>query len=133
MEQRGSVKSAALWTVWNAALERAWRGRDDSYRRLAYERIVAAPATELATIASMVGAGGLGERFLDEHTVLIEPSHTVAGNPARLSSGPTRLTLDDEWASAMPRREQRTVVAIAGPLMRHYDYDTALTRGAAKK
>jgi len=130
MERRGSLKSAVLWTTWNAALERGWTARPGSYLRRAYEQVVASPATELTAMGAMVGATGLADRFLDERTVIMDVSHTVAGNPARLGSGPTVLRLDDEWVTAMSPWQQRLVVLVAGRLMKRYGYDTALTRAA---
>ncbi|MGL4176670.1 MAG: hypothetical protein ACRCSN_11375 [Dermatophilaceae bacterium] len=50
---------------------------------------------------------------------VLEPTHTVAGNPNRHSSGRTRLALDDEWRRRMPWRDRAL-----GPvsLLRRYEY-----------
>lgn len=54
--------------------------------------------------------------------ILLEPAHTVAGNPMRFKSGKLRLKLDDEWREAMSKRDRQTVEAITWPLLAHYGY-----------
>ena len=125
MERRGVVKSTVLWSVWNAALERAWRARPQDYHRRTYEQLVAAPRRELVALGRDLGLE-LDELFLDEQSMQLATSHTVAGNPARLRSGPTRLRLDDEWTHAMPVRDRQVVSALAAPLAHRYGYPVHL-------
>lgn len=126
MERRGVGKSVALWLVWNAATELLWRGRRDRYVRVSYEDFVADPRRTVARVCAAAGIaldpaepGGV---FLDERTVRLGVSHTVAGNPARLRHGPVALRLDDEWASAMPVRDRVLVTVGAAPLLGRYGY-----------
>ncbi len=124
MEQRGVVKSALLWTAWNGGLERAWRG-DSRYLRVRYETFAAHPGETLELIAEEFGLTG-AQRLVDGEGRLDLPgNHTVAGNPARMSTGPTAVRMDNEWVAAMPRRDMTTVAALTAPLLGRYGYPRA--------
>ena len=137
MERRGAAKSVALWLAWNAVTELMWSHRRDRYLRVTYEDFVADPRAVVRRILAAVGfaaeveedaAGGAGV-FVDDHTVRLGVSHTVAGNPARLRGGPVRLSLDDEWRVAMPTRDRMLVTAAGAPLMARYGYPLRTPRG----
>ncbi|HNQ06142.1 MAG TPA: sulfotransferase [Tetrasphaera sp.] len=125
MEQRGVVKSSVLWTAWNAGLERAWR-RSQNYTRVRYETFAAHPAETIALLADFVGHTGADRVVDDEGRLHLPPNHTVAGNPARMSAGPTPVRLDNEWATAMNRREVRVVSGLTAPLLGRYGYPRAV-------
>lgn len=121
MEQRGVVKSAALWTAWNAGLERAWR-RSPRYVRVRYETFATDPEQTLRQLADFIGHSGV-DRLVDADGALRLPrNHTVAGNPARMSQGPTPIRLDNEWAGAMSRKDSGIVSALTAPLLPRYGY-----------
>jgi hypothetical protein len=135
MERRGAAKSVALWTLWNGVTEILWRHRRERYVRVAYEAFVADPRAVLSTILAAaarsgprpVGVGASPAAmadgpFVDDHTVLLSASHTVAGNPARLTNGPVALRLDDEWRTAMSARDRMLVTIGAAPLLARYGY-----------
>lgn len=125
MERRGVVKSSALWTAWNAGLERAWRG-SPRYLRMRYESFASHPAASLQALADALGLTGV-ERIVDGEDRLDLPgNHTVAGNPARMANGPVPITLDNEWAQAMDPREARLVAALTSPLLTRYGYPRSL-------
>lgn len=125
MEQRGVVKSSVLWTAWNAGLERAWR-RSPHYTRVRYETFAAHPAETIALLAGFVGHSGAEHVVDDEGRLHLPPNHTVAGNPARMSAGPTPVRLDNEWATAMNPREVRVVSGLTAPLLGRYGYPRAV-------
>lgn len=125
MERRGVGKSTALWMVWNSALEAAWRGRPQRYARVRYEDVVAAPREVLVGVGKRFGLD-LTELFIDAHSMNLLPGHTVAGNPARLRSGPTQLRLDDEWQNRLPRRQQAAIFAASAPVGLRYGYRLGL-------
>lgn len=131
MEQRGVVKSALLWTAWNAGLERAWRGQT-SYLRVRYETFARHPGDTLDQIAREFGLTG-AQRLVDgEGRLNLPRNHTVAGNPARMNTGPTAVRVDNEWASAMPHRDMTTVAALTAPLLGRYGYPRAATTATAQ-
>jgi hypothetical protein len=48
--------------------------------------------------------------------------HSIGGNPVRFDQGPIRLTLDEEWRSAMGAGSKALVTAISWPLLAWYGY-----------
>ena len=54
--------------------------------------------------------------FVGDRTVLLQASHTVAGNPDRLRRGEVVLRLDDEWRERMSRRDRAMVGAMTAPV-----------------
>jgi hypothetical protein len=123
MERRGAFKSVLLWVVWNAGLAMLWRRAPERYLRVGYEDFVANPAGVVDRVARMLETGyDPAELFPAAGAARLSVSHTVAGNPARLQHGQIRLTLDDEWRRAMPRRDRLVVSLVAMPLMRRYGY-----------
>ncbi len=121
MEQRGVVKSAVLWTAWNAGLERAWHG-SPNYLRVRYEEFATQPREVLTKLADFLGHGGVDSLVEQSGALRLPPNHTVAGNPARMSQGPTPIRLDNEWASAMASKDAGVVSALTAPLLRRYGY-----------
>lgn len=120
MERISPLKSSLLWDVWNVVTDRLWPG--DSHLLLRYEDFVADPRGAVAAIAALCGDPGAELPFSDSHTALLAPTHTVAGNPDRLRSGPTRLRLDDEWRTRMRRRDRAVVSVATAPVRRRYGY-----------
>lgn len=129
MERRGVAKSAALWLVWNLALEALWRGRP-GYLRVRYEDLTAAPAGTIARVAAHAGLA-LAEPHREdgpgETVVLLAPNHSVAGNPSRWTTGPTTVRRDDRWVAALTPRQRRLVTAMTAPALRHFGYPVRVT------
>ncbi|MEI2778748.1 MAG: sulfotransferase [Tetrasphaera sp.] len=120
MEQRGVVKSALLWLVWNLALEALWRGRG-RYLRVRYEDLAAAPADVLAAVAAHAGLPAKPPLATGQRLTL-PPNHTVAGNPSRLRPGPTWVRRDDRWLTGLAPKQRRLVTALTAPALRRYGY-----------
>lgn len=131
MERRSVVKSATLWTAWNAGLERAWRG-SPHYVRMRYESFATHPRESLQVLADALGLTGVDRLVDDEGRLDLPANHTVAGNPARMSIGPTAVRLDNEWAGAMDRKEAAVVTALTTPLLTRYGYPRSLAAGSAE-
>jgi hypothetical protein len=116
MQQQSPLKSAVLWDVWNLAASRFWRG-SDRYLRVAYEDFVRQPRHWTERILEMAGHDtDAGSVFVDDRTVRLNTTHTVAGNPDRLRTGDVSLRLDDEWITAMRRRDRALVSAVTAPV-----------------
>lgn len=124
MERRGILKSAGLWSVWNGTLEYMWRDRPGAYYRMCYERFIEDPAGELQSAMAAFGlAGQPWSALTGPRSARVSTHHTVAGNPARLRQGSVTLRLDDEWLTAMPRRDQVAVETVTAPLFSRYGYE----------
>ncbi|HET7072011.1 MAG TPA: sulfotransferase [Nocardioides sp.] len=93
----------------------------DHWQRLRYEDFCAQPAASMDGLLTMLGVPGRPP-FEDAGTVQLQPNHIVAGNPSRFTVGSVRIRVDEEWKSAMSRRDQLVVVASTWPLLRRYGY-----------
>lgn len=113
--------SAIRWMVHNALAEKLRRPAA-SYCRLRYEDFVADPAAGLAqALAPYEWARDACERIAGSE-LLLEPTHTVSGNPMRFTQGPIRIRLDDEWRKAMQSRDRRIVTALGWWQLARYGY-----------
>ena len=60
--------------------------------------------------------------FVEGSSLHLDPSHTVAGNPMRFSSGVVDVVPDQAWRVAFPESRQRLVAGLTMPLRRRYGY-----------
>lgn len=101
--------------------------------RVRYEDLVADPAAGIGRMTALVGAelapGSLA--FLDGEGLQLPPTHTLAGNPMRFSSGRMVLRADDAWRTALPAGKRRWVQVSTWPFRRHYGYARPWRSGPA--
>ncbi len=118
----GPAKAAILWDVQNAVIEQMHRRHP--YLRVRYEDFVEAPKDVLLAAARFAGIEDDSRilQFLDGDTLHVNPSHTVAGNPMRFSSGDITIRSDQSWRTEMTTSRRRFVSAMTLPLQRHYGY-----------
>ncbi|MFY1637075.1 sulfotransferase family protein [Solwaraspora sp. WMMB335] len=116
-------KAALLWRVWNAATVRLFAtAGPDRYLRVRYEDVVADPVRQLRRIAEFAGLDPDGLAIDDAGRVRLDPTHSVAGNPARHRTGAVPISDDAEWIRALPHHSYATVTAVAMPLLRRLGY-----------
>jgi hypothetical protein len=116
-------RSSFGWLRRNTAIEALLRRRLGSrYLRLRYEDFAARPLATIRSICALVGDRGADLPFVDERTVRLGPSHTVAGNATRFLEGPVQVVEDEEWRAAQPRRQALVATLIGAPLMPRYGY-----------
>jgi hypothetical protein len=124
--------SSVLWMAHNVFF--AVLGRLGTRTRvLRYEDFVAEPRRrliELAVFAGLPTPGG-PPGFVDDSTVELTPSHTVAGNPVRFRQGPMTLRRDDAWRERLPRRRRLLVGLLTFPLLVRYGYARATGEASA--
>jgi hypothetical protein len=125
MTRYSPSRSSALWVGHNLFFGLLGR-LGTRTRLLRYEDFVADPRavlTELAEFAD-VPAGDLGflTESADQSSVLLSPSHTVAGNPMRFRTGPTALRQDDAWRAQLPKARRMLVTLLTAPLLARYGY-----------
>jgi hypothetical protein len=100
--------------------------------RVRYEDLVARPRQTLERTLAAVGlpdqAGGLDH--VGRHSVVLAPSHGVAGSRSRFVSGHIDLRLDDAWRSALPPNARRVVTTVTLPQLLGYGYVGRRPRGA---
>jgi len=124
MQRQTPLKSALMWTVWNLVAALLW-SRSERYLRLRYEDLVSRPEEAVRRIAALLGEMPGRLPFPAPGRVELAPTHSVAGNPARLVTGEVALRLDDEWAHRLRPSHELLVTLATLPLLLHYRYRLA--------
>jgi hypothetical protein len=128
MEQYGPLSSAARYLFYNELTTLAASGVPSL--RVRYEDFVADPRPALQRILRHAGVQDADLGFVGGTELLLQPNHSVDGNPMRFSVGATRLRVDDEWTRAMSPADRTWVTALTFPLLLAYGYPL---RGAARQ
>jgi len=93
----------------------------ERWERLRYEDFCAEPKASLDRVLTMMDVPGRPP-FEDANTVRLQPNHIVAGNPSRFTVGSVQIRVDEEWRTAMSRRDQMLVAGSTWPLLLRYGY-----------
>ncbi len=123
MTRYSPARSSLLWVAHNLFFA-VLRRLGTPTVRLRYEDFVADPQVQLARLAAFAGLpdADAAAGFTDETTVVLAPSHTVAGNPVRFCNGPLTLRSDDAWRRRLARRPRMLVTLLTFPLLARYGY-----------
>lgn len=116
MKTFGPSRSAAQWLFWNF-LARLLRRASTDFVTVRYEDFVRSPAD---AVTSALGAGDV--EMSSDTTVHLPTTHTVSGNPARMTRGIVDLRPDDAWHSEMSLRRRWLVSIISAPMLRTLGY-----------
>ena len=114
---------AVLWAV--LQLECSMLGAATTHAaRVRYEDLVAAPRPTFERALLDLGLTHEADALahVEEHSVVLEPSHGVAGSRTRFTSGRIDLQLDDAWRSTLPSGARRIVTAVTLPQLLGYGY-----------
>lgn len=116
------ARTAFLWSLHSALVE-SLRFAAGKVIRLRYEDFIDSPRAELGRVLAFAGASTTtGLSFLDSDRVMLQATHTVAGNPMRFQTGEVQLLRDERWRQGLSRRHALTVAALTWPLRRAYGY-----------
>jgi hypothetical protein len=117
------VQTAVHWTSENALVDRLAKHGTPTHL-IRYEDFAGDPRGSLSDLLAFLGrddaTSALG--FIEGSTMHLDPSHTVAGNPMRFSSGPVDVVPDQAWRAAFPQQQQRLVSGLTMPLRHRYGY-----------
>jgi hypothetical protein len=133
MRRQPPLVSARRWDLWQTTTELLWRRKPGRYLRLRYEDFVRRPQQGVRRVLALVGEDPAELPFVSEAAVLLEPTHSVSGNPNRFATGTVPVRADDEWVERMRPADRLLVTALTWPLLLHYRYalrPAALRRGA---
>ncbi len=119
-------KSSLLWLLWNLLTDRLWPRRRGDVVRFRYEDFVADPRGHMTEVARLVGLPAEALPFVSDDEVTLAPTHSVAGNPNRHTTGTVRIRGDMEWRTAMPRRDRLVVTAITALGVARFRYPWAI-------
>jgi hypothetical protein len=113
--------TATRWMTHNTVVE-LLSASAASYCRVRYEDFVTDPHAALARILAPYDWDHDTPEDLGAGHVVLEPTHTVAGNPMRFNKGDLGVKLDEEWRRKMPLRDRLEVAAATWPLLVRYGY-----------
>lgn len=122
MPRQSALKSTLYWLAWNPAITFLWKRPAGRYLLFPYEQFVRQPQQALADIARFVGEDPGTLPFTGPQTLNLQKTHAVAGNEARLASGPITLKPDDEWRTKLSRFDRALVTLMTWPLLQQYGY-----------
>jgi hypothetical protein len=122
LRQLKPVNAAIRWVTSNLGAELLCRRAPDRYLRLRYEDFVTYPRESVDRIFRMVTRRPPDLPWIGERVLELRATHSVAGNPDRLGTGPVELRLDARWASVMRPEDRRLVTALTWPLLLRYGY-----------
>ncbi len=121
MDRRDPYSAALLWNGWNEVARRLWGDRASGYVRIAYEDLVADPGSTLQHVLDELDlAPGADLGFLEGGAARLGCSHTVAGNPNRMRTGPVRIANDDRWVSDLSAPARLGVGALTALTRRRF-------------
>jgi len=117
------AQTAVHWTSENALIDRLAR-RGTATQRVRYEDFTADPRATLADLMAFLGRPDIDDAlsFVQGSSIRLDPSHTVAGNPMRFSSGVVDVVADQAWRAAFPQQQRRLVSGLTMPLRHRYGY-----------
>ena len=122
MHQIGTLKASVLWHLWNR-VARGWGRRDESaYLHIRYEDLIADPKSTMERMGAFAGIPLDELPDMEGGQVQLQSNHTIAGNPGRFRSGPTKLKNDSEWQSGLSPLRGALVTALTSPLLRRLGY-----------
>jgi hypothetical protein len=128
MPRFGASYTATSWLALNLFVEVIGRRQPVEFVR--YDDMARDPAAVLRRIADFVGEPAGDLAFLTSGTATIAPTHSVGGNPVRMSSGAIKIAPDEEWRTHIAPLQRLVATAISLPLL--HKYGLPVRSGAAK-
>jgi hypothetical protein len=117
------TKTAVLWMVWNFGTERLWKASPlkSKYRMIRYEDFTVQPRKTVMDILAFVDED-FDDQFIDECSIPLHATHSIAGNPMRFQKGTVQIRRDDAWKQLMPRWQRSFVTLLTWPFLIRYGY-----------
>lgn len=81
----------------------------------------------METIAEHVGLSAHDRAFESPSSVRLAPTHSVAGNPSRHTTGAVEIRPDDEWRGGMSSLDRRLVTALTAAVLVGFGYSLRVT------
>ena len=94
----------------------------ERYLRIYYEKFINNPQQIITDILSLIEKESNDFLLLNGHTVRLEHSHALAGNPVKFNVGDVFLQIDNEWLHKMSRLNRNFVTVLTCPLLKKYGY-----------
>jgi hypothetical protein len=86
LPQIGSTENSIKWNVWNTACEMLGKTGLRKYSMIRYEDFIKEPKKVVAALCALLDEKGSLDNtpFIDDHSVRLEATHSVSGNPNRM-------------------------------------------------
>ncbi|MFQ5434053.1 MAG: sulfotransferase [Anaerolineae bacterium] len=132
--RQGAFRSSMYWVTWNPAITHLWKGATEDteitensekkrhYLFMRYEDFAREPRQWVQRMVDLVGAPVAELPFVDEQTLRLRQTHSVAGNEARLAKESLTIRFDDEWRRQIPAAKKWLVTAMTWPWLWRYGY-----------
>lgn len=115
---------ALRWNVVNVMSELLrYHVEPRSFTQLRYEDFASSPKRAVRSILHRVGHPPTDLPFVDNRTVHLDVTHTVAGNGKRFRTGNIEIQMDDQWQRRSPKVNVAITSSLTAPLLLHYGYD----------
>ena len=117
-----------LWVRRNMGAEWLWRRTDSGrrYSRLRYDDFVSGPRKVITRVLGYLNESECDLPFISgdggQSKVVLNPTHTVAGNRMRFSTGALEIRGDQKWISDMTVRDKLVSTILTWPLLWRYHY-----------
>lgn len=112
------VNSALMWNLVNSGVTRILGDRQ--YLQLGYREMVQDPVGTIDTIVGAVGLPKGPSLSMEGSAVVLDPTHSVFGNPGRFSNGKIEIRLDERWKSELSPTRARVVEVLTRAGRRRY-------------
>jgi hypothetical protein len=113
-------RSIVTWAVENASI--AQLGQKLPHVVIRYEDFSHNPHAEMQRALTALGLDSADANNLCEADLVLQPTHSVGGNPIRFTTREAVIKPDLEWQEKMPRSIKTILWLLAMPMMRHYEY-----------
>ena len=130
MPKFSAAFSTASWLARNLVVEVI--GRRRTVEVVHYDEMARDPAAVLRRLATFVGEPAGELEFLTSETATIAPTHSVGGNPVRMTSGAITIKPDEEWRGDIRRVTAPSARAIVLPLLHRYGLPVRSAEEAAR-
>ena len=110
--------STTSWLARNLVVEAIARRRPVEV--VQYDDMARDPAGVLRRLAAFAGESAGEMEFLTSASATLAPTHSVGGNPMRMTSGAIKIEPDEEWRRDIQPRDRIVATTIALPLLHRY-------------
>jgi hypothetical protein len=128
MPRFGATFTTVSWLARNLVVEILCRRHPSTI--VQYDDLARDPGSAIRRLADLIGEPAGDLEFLTSDTATVVPTHSVGGNPDRMSSGAVVIKSDDEWRHALSGRDRTVATALAFPLLRRYGFPVRVEPGS---
>ena len=128
MPKFGPTFTTVSWLARNLVVERL-RRRFPSVT-IQYDDIARDPAGVLRRLGELMDEPVGDLDFLTSDTATVIPTHSVGGNPDRMTTGAVKIKPDEEWRREITGRDRFVTTMIAMPRLRRYGFPIWSSRSA---